>query len=230
MMRRLLPVLWLAFVPARGLAAGYPEGMSGDDIRGLVAVAMVQAGRTGTPLLSQWRSFPPCAARPRVTPDADWTGVTLDCAAPQPWQRKVRIGPADAADDAAPAEVVTLREALPKGTILAPAHLVTRTAEAGESGAALGDPDAAVGRRLRQSLGAGQVLQARHLEQDFLVRAGDRVVLALEAGGMSVLAEGEALADGQLGQSVQVRSLSSGRTLTGTVADKRKVTVRAKLD
>lgn len=230
MMRRLTVLAWLIMQPVAALPAGYPDGLTGDDIRGLVAVAMVQAGRTGRPLLSQWRSFPPCDTRPSVVPDAQWASVTLKCAAPQAWQRTVRIGAAQDAPNVVAAPVVTLRAALPKGTVLTRAHLDQRPARPDEAGAALRDPDRALGRRLRVTLAEGQVLQARHLETDHVVKTGDSVVLTIEAAGMSVLAEGEALADGQLGETVQVRSLSSGRVLTGNVVGKRKVAIRPKLD
>lgn len=76
------------------------------------------------------------------------------------------------------------------------------------------DPAAALGKTLRNSLGAGQPLRSDQLLAPLVIRQGMSVRLISRGSGFAVSAEGKAINNAAEGQIVQVR-MNSGQTLSG---------------
>lgn len=74
-----------------------------------------------------------------------------------------------------------------------------------------------VGLRSKRSIGSGTTLHAGLLQRARLVKRGSQVQLLAVTDGLQVRMRGKALADGGRGDRVQVKNLSSGRVVTGTV-------------
>ena len=87
------------------------------------------------------------------------------------------------------------------------------------------DPAAAVGMRVRRPLGADAVISANHLEQDEVVRRGDKVVISSGNSQISVRMPGEALESGIIGSQIRVRNTHSGRTVTARITAPGQVSV-----
>lgn len=114
--------------------------------------------------------------------------------------------------------VVVLAVSRPRGATLAASDLVLEPRDiAGLAGGYLTDPAELVGQSLRRTLQARTVLLPSHAAAPELVRRGERVTLQAAAGTISVQVEGEALADGALGERVRVRNLATRRVVEGTV-------------
>ncbi|MEO1575398.1 MAG: flagellar basal body P-ring formation chaperone FlgA, partial [Pseudomonadota bacterium] len=77
-----------------------------------------------------------------------------------------------------------------------------------------------VGRVLRTTAGAGQMLSSAMLEPAWLIRRGERVTLAAGQRGLAIRMQGIALADGALGQKIRARNAESGNTVEGVVRDR----------
>ncbi len=75
----------------------------------------------------------------------------------------------------------------------------------------------ASGRPVARPLRAGVVLTPAMLAHREVVRRGDQVTVMVDMSGIKVRAAGVALAGGDAGERVQVRNVSSGRTLDATV-------------
>lgn len=81
------------------------------------------------------------------------------------------------------------------------------------------------GRHLKIAAGPGTVLNAALLEQDILVKRGQRVTLLAAAGGIEVLAQGEAMSDATADGRVKVQNLGSRRIVEGRVEAAGRVRV-----
>jgi flagella basal body P-ring formation protein FlgA len=76
------------------------------------------------------------------------------------------------------------------------------------------DPVQVLGRTLMASLAAGQPVRIDLLRAPTVIQQGQTVKLVAKGHGFEVTADGKALSQGVLGQTVQVRS-PSGQTITG---------------
>lgn len=88
------------------------------------------------------------------------------------------------------------------------------------------DTSELVGRTLSRALAAGTVLNPSNVAQPAMIRRGQRVSLVSSLAGISVSAPGEAMADGRRGERLQVRNLSSGRVVEGTVRSATEVEIQ----
>ena len=87
------------------------------------------------------------------------------------------------------------------------------------------------GKKARQPLNAGQVLTLADLEianehpDGPLVHQRNPVKMIVHLGTMSVVASGEAMQDGRLGQMIRVRNIDSKQQVVGRVADRSLVEI-----
>lgn len=79
------------------------------------------------------------------------------------------------------------------------------------------EPESAIGQQANRAIRAGTVLTPGAIAPARLVRRGDLVAVTAELGTIRVRSEGVALADGALGQRVQVRNTRSGRIIEAEV-------------
>lgn len=89
----------------------------------------------------------------------------------------------------------------------------------------LTDPDSAIGQKLKRPTVNDQVLAPVFLEQAAVVHKGDQVVIRAQAGAVSVMMQGEALANGVPGEQIRVRNLSSQRIIKAQVKEAGTVQV-----
>ena len=122
--------------------------------------------------------------------------------------------------------VLVTAVSLPRGALLAASDLVLELRDLSSLPAGyLSDPAAVAGRTLRRPLQAGTVLLPGMAALPKLVTRGERVALQAGGGRIAVQVEGEALADGALGETVRVRNLATRRVVQGTVGGPQLVVV-----
>jgi flagella basal body P-ring formation protein FlgA len=102
---------------------------------------------------------------------------------------------------------------LPLGHTLLEQDLTSQTIETSQT-EGLTDPKQAIGKVLRHSIAAGQLLREDMLRLPFSVTQGQIVQLVVQSSGLSVHSEGAALGNASEGQNVQVR-IGSGRVIGG---------------
>jgi len=168
----------------------------------------------------------------------NWATIKVSCPAPSEWQVFVRnnLKSIEAAEAVSPAtdgassgiERVVLARSVAKGEVLTTAHLalkpVTPQAVPG-SFAGLAD---VLGRRLKNALSAGRIVQARHLHPDWMIKKGQAVQIEHSGRGISVMSSGRALQNGEFGDLVKVENSASGEILDVFVESRKKVTTDAK--
>jgi flagella basal body P-ring formation protein FlgA len=80
--------------------------------------------------------------------------------------------------------------------------------------------------RMVKSVGTGQPITMADIEPVPVIAKGDKVSLVFEGANLRLHVKAEALADGGVGQSIQVRNLQSNRKILATVRDASTVVVR----
>lgn len=213
--------------------------MSGAQIAEQVNAALVASGQAGNALIAAERRYYPCESPLRVTPrlEGRWDAVDVYCDAPLHWNIVVRTT-ANGADPAAEGEspqapirsAVVLKHSIRKGEVLTGARLEVRDFDKALAPGIYADPQELIGRRMAQGLGAGVPIRERHLQPAWAVVGGTPVVIEMAVGGLTVSASGEALEDGQIGDSVSVKNLRSGKVVRGFVTGEKKVSLGANMN
>lgn len=109
--------------------------------------------------------------------------------------------------------LLTSARQLPLGHMLQEPDIASQATESSRSGG-FTDPKQVVGKVLRYSIAAGQVLREDMLRQPYSITQGQIVQLAVQGNGFSIRSEGVALNNASEGQAVQVR-VGSGRVISG---------------
>jgi flagella basal body P-ring formation protein FlgA len=89
----------------------------------------------------------------------------------------------------------------------------------------LTDLDQVTGLRLRRQVAADTVLAPNQLEQQEVVKRGDKVVISAANSHVSVRMPGEALENGNMGSQIRVRNIRSGRTVKARITGPGQVEV-----
>lgn len=113
----------------------------------------------------------------------------------------------------AAADVLAVNRVIRAGSVLAAGDIMQVRAVTG----GLRDPAEVIGREARVTLYAGRPLRAADLGAPALVDRNQSVLLVFRRDGLSMLAEGRALARGGVGDTIRVMNLQSRSTITGVV-------------
>ena len=138
--------------------------------------------------------------------------VRVSCTAPSPWRLFV------------PAQVslfqpvVVSTRPLSRGSVVGAddVHLAERDTGLLGSNYLL-DPAQAIGMQLKRNVSADSVLSYTQLENNRIVRRGDKVVISAGNSSVSVKMPGEALEDGTQGEQIRVRNSRSNRVIRARV-------------
>lgn len=113
---------------------------------------------------------------------------------------------------------VVVRRTLAAGSVIAADDVaVEERAVSSPHADALSDPGAAVSRKLRRGVRAGEPLRAQLLTDATAVRRGDRVKLRLEHGALRIETSGWASESGGIGDWIRVRNVTSQREVLGRI-------------
>lgn len=213
---------------ASGASAGVPQNHA--QIRNVVA-AFVQQQTAALPGKVTYQideidrriMLPKCAELEAFLPSGSQligkTSVGVRCASPPKEEANDRPAHANGWSIFVPVQIrlnlnlLTSARQLPLGHTLQEQDLASQTTESSQSGG-FTDPKQVIGKVLRYSLAAGQVLREDMLRQPYSVTQGQIVQLAAQGNGFSIRSEGVALNNASEGQAVQVR-VGSGRVISG---------------
>ncbi len=122
------------------------------------------------------------------------------------------------------ATLLIANKPLQQGQVLQTYDLASQDGELAQAGM-LTDPAQAIGKVLKYSVGAGQVLKQDMLRDPYAVTQGQTVEVQVLGAGYSIRTAGQALNNASEGQSVRVRT-SSDQVLSGTARAGGTVEVR----
>lgn len=157
--------------------------------------------------------LPACTAHEAYSPPgtrlSGQTYIGVRCLGPNVWSVLVPVRIAVISN------YVTTTRPVAAGQVVQAADLTTLSGDISSlPTGVVSDPEAAIGKTLRNSLGAGQPLRNDQLLAPLVVRQGMSVRLVSRGEGFAVSAEGKAINNASEGQVVQVR-MSAGQTLSG---------------
>lgn len=116
--------------------------------------------------------------------------------------------------------VVVLIRPTPRGTVLTAQDIDVAIREVSSLGSGYyEDPVAVLGKVLTRPGSTGQALHPALLTGSLAVRRGQQVTLLANSGGVLVRMTGTAIADGSIGERIQVRNGSSTRIVEGVVRE-----------
>ena len=146
--------------------------------------------------------------------------LKISCGAPATWAiyTQVRITHT--------VSVMQARHAIPLGVSVADAELIAVDMDISKlQRGYFRTQQSLEGWRSKRSIRAGETLSPGMMIKEKAVARGDRVVIVASTAGISIRMEGEALADGTVGQQISVRNLSSERVVHGRVVGRGEVKV-----
>lgn len=111
------------------------------------------------------------------------------------------------------ARVVVTSKLLKRGHHLAYEDLTTAVVDIGKLGSSSNAIEDFVGKKLKRSLRAGDVVRASMVETPPVVRRGERVKIVIQTGQLLLTATGLAHSDGGINQMVRVKNINSNKTI-----------------
>lgn len=159
------------------------------------------------------KRLPACAAHEAYLPAggrlSGKTHVGVRCLGPNIWNVLVPV------QIAVTGNYVTTSRPLAAGQTVQAGDLTTLSGDMSSlPTGVVTDPANAVGKTLRNSLGAGQPLRSDQLLAPLVIRQGQSVRVISRGPGFAVSGEGKAMNNAAEGQMAQIR-LSSGQTVSG---------------
>ena len=121
-------------------------------------------------------------------------------------------------------DMLITNKPLPQGRVLQAEDISIQNAEMTQTGILIA-PSQAIGKILKNGVGAGQVLKQEMLRAPYVVTQGQMVQLQAVGAGFSVRSEGQALNDAAEGQIVKVKT-ASGQMVSGTALPGGVVEIR----
>ena len=123
-------------------------------------------------------------------------------------------------------DVLVTSRPLQRGHVLAPGDVVVDQRDVSEVfGGFLSDAEAAVGQRLKRSVGSGVVLTPAQVQPRVLVEKGQTVTLTVQSSSLNISMQGKALMDGSANERIRVENMGSGRVVEGLVRSSQHVQV-----
>ena len=222
-----------------------PPAIAGDFISGAqlkdhVRSVLMARGLDSRPEISDKRRFRACEAPLQVTPMfGGYKTVRLTCPDIDGFKIAVRTQIDSFVDDA-----TELRPSLDREADFAKFVVLTKSLQAGEiiglQDVRLDNRDVnpgvgyfryindVVGRKAKRAININQIIRTRHLELDYAIQKDQSVIIESKIGPVTVVSEGVAVDDAQLGELVKVKNNSSGLVVEGVAVSEKKIRIRAK--
>jgi flagellar basal body P-ring formation protein FlgA len=175
--------------------------------QGLPGKVSIRMGQVNTARL------PPCNALEAYTPSgarmSGKTTVGVRCLGPSSWNILVQV------HITVTGHYVTTTRSLLAGQLLQPedVQLISGDLSSVPTGVVT-DLRGAIGKTIRNPLGAGQPLRSDQLIAPLVIRQGQSVKVISRGSGFAVSSEGKAINNAAEGQVVQIR-MNSGQTVSG---------------
>ncbi len=225
-----------------GMASAYDkpspsqEYLAGETLKAIVTNFLDKQGVTSFPAIDMNKKFPSCKKPLAIFPMfKSWSTVEVVCTdSAHAWKVLVRTrahSHSSKSIDSATQENGTLAiiaaKSLTKGHVISEKDLQVMTVKKSIGNGLFKKKENLVGRRLKTNVSVGYPLRSRHLEPDWVIINGDEIEILQSGSTITVSARGKALQNGQKGEKIKVRNLSSNKNLVAWVINEKKVTINA---
>ena len=239
--KKILATIGVMIVSLNGLQAA--GSISGVELRGHLTSYLAEQGLVGAPALNDTRQFRACSADLQFSPlFGSFQTIEIRCPDNDGWKIAVRTR----LEVAAPLKnsrhnailspnlldnqmAVVVNKRLTKNSIIGPDDIslepVTTKKLSTDYFTRISD---VVGRRVKRSLRTRQIVEARHLQTNWMVQKGQPVILESGFGAVQVLSEGIALQNAQWGELARFLNTRSNKEVVGKVVSEKKIVIRTK--
>ena len=226
--------------------------VSGADLKKEIHAFLATRSFVGDPAISDARLFPNCLTGIKVKPMfGSIKTVEITCADPDGFKIAIRTNAVKLDEHGvsnqetnmnglgrkvlsqgvkAPERsfFLVLSRSLQKGEVLSEADIrMKQTRNQNLSGYFTKTSDV-VGRTLKKTLSIDQVLLSRHLEIDWDIRKGQKIIIQSIAGPVTIENSGVARVNAQIGELIKAKNEQSGKIVEGIVVSRKKIRVLTK--
>ena len=183
-------------------------------------------------IISPKRAYFSCADELQVTPriDGDWSTISVSCLDPKKWVVTLRTS-SQSNDSRASGQniiggtstVVFAKHNIPKGKIISADDLELKLAANRSAHGAYTDLEKIIGHKAKKNITRDAVLKSRHLIVANDIDKDDDVLIVVGTGGLTISTYGQAMEDGQVGEMIIVKNLSSNKEFKAIVLSEKKV-------
>ena len=183
-------------------------------------------------IISPKRAYFSCADELQVTPriDGDWSTISVSCLDPKKWVVTLRTS-SQSNDSGASGQnimggtstVVFAKHNIPKGKIISADDLELKLAANRSAHGAYTDLEKIIGHKAKKNITRDAVLKSRHLIVANDIDKDDDVLIVVGTGGLTISTYGQAMEDGQVGDMIIVKNLSSSKEFKAIVLSEKKV-------
>jgi len=183
-------------------------------------------------IISSKRAYFSCVDELQVKPrvDGDWSTINVSCQDPKKWVVTLRTS-SQSNDSGASGQnimggtstVVFAKHNIPKGKIISADDLELKLAANRSAHGAYTDLEKIIGHKAKKNITRDAVLKSRHLIVANDIDKDDDVLIVVGAGGLTISTYGQAMEDGQVGEMIIVKNLSSNKEFKAIVLSEKKV-------
>jgi len=183
-------------------------------------------------IISSKRAYFSCVDELQVKPrvDGDWSTINVSCQDPKKWVVTLRTS-SQSNDDGASGQniiggtstVVFAKHNIPKGKVITADDLELKLAANRSAHGAYTNPEKIIGHKAKKNITRDAVLKSRHLIAANDIDKDDDVLIVVGAGGLTISTYGQAMEDGQVGEMIIVKNLSSNKEFKAIVLSEKKV-------
>jgi flagella basal body P-ring formation protein FlgA len=216
-----------------------PQFVYGKDINQNIIDVLAERGLVAQPSLDDERRFRACNAALDIMPlQGSFRTVTVKCPDQDGWNIAVRtrIGKTVVLVDKDHSKVtpemmmvVTMKRSVKKGAFITAADVQLAPLSRKTSKHYFTRIQDVVARKAIRNIGIDRVVEARQLELNYAIRAGQKVTIEHKIGPVQVLSEGIALSDAQLGDTARILNTKSKREVEGRVVSEKKIFIGANM-
>ena len=123
---------------------------------------------------------------------------------------------------------LAMARSVQKGQILSHDDVVLKVARTKNRTGYFAKVSDVVGRRVKKTLSVNQVILSRHLEIDWDIRKGQKIIIQSTAGPVVVVSSGISKGNAQVGELLQAQNQDSGKLVEGIVVSRKKIKVLTK--
>jgi flagella basal body P-ring formation protein FlgA len=216
-----------------------PQFVYGKDINQNIIDVLAEQGLVAQPSLDDGRRFRACNAALDIMPlQGSFRTVTVKCPDQDGWNIAVRTRIGKTVILAAKEHpkvtpemmmVVTMNRSVKKGAFITAADVKLAPVSRKTSKHYFTRIQDVVARKAIRNIGIDRVVEARQLELNYAIRAGQKVTIEHKIGPVQVLSEGIALSDAQLGDTARILNTKSKREVEGRVVSEKKIFIGANM-
>lgn len=123
---------------------------------------------------------------------------------------------------------LAMARSVQKGRILSHDDVVLKVARAKNRTGYFASVSDVVGRKVKKKLSVNQMILSRHLEIDWDIRKGQKIIIQSTAGPVVVVSTGISMGNAQVGELLEAQNQRSGKLVEGIVVSQKKIKVLTK--